>query len=101
MQYSNSFIDEEEYMPFMKNGKRDYKRELAWEKKHKPQRAEDRKDRGKARTKMGLKDGDPRVVDHKKELVRGGGNSKSNLRVTSAKDNAQKEVRRKRREARG
>jgi hypothetical protein len=45
---------------------------------------------------MGLKDGDPRVVDHKKEISKGGGNGKGNLRVVSRKTNAQKEVRRKR-----
>ena len=87
-------------MPFMqKNGKRDYKRELEWEKKHKPARAEQRKERGRARTKMGLKDGDPRVVDHKKELIRGGDNGKGNLQVMSAKRNADKEVARKKRKA--
>lgn len=86
-------------MPFQKNGKRDYKREKEWEDKHKPSRKEDRKARGRARTKMGLKDGDPRVVDHKKELVKGGGNSKGNLRITSAKANATKEANRKKRAA--
>lgn len=34
-------------------------------------------------------------VDHKKELVRGGSNSASNLRVVSAKTNLEKEARRK------
>lgn len=86
-------------MPFQKNGKRDYKREKEWEDKHKPSRKEDRKARGRARTKMGLKDGDKRVVDHKKELTKGGSNSKNNLRVTSAKANAKKEANRKKREA--
>jgi 5-methylcytosine-specific restriction endonuclease McrA len=86
-------------MPFMTNGKRDYKREKEWEDKKKPQRKEDRKARGRARTKMGLSDGDPRQVDHKKPLSRGGSNKKSNLRVTSAKANAKKEVARKRRAA--
>ena len=82
-------------MPFQKDGVRNYKKELEWEKKNKPARAEQRKARGRARTKMGLKDGDKRVVDHKKELVKGGSNDKSNLKVTSAKANANKEAARK------
>lgn len=48
---------------------------------------------------MGLKVGDPRQVDHKKELVKGGSNSKTNLRVTSEKTNLEKEARRKQRAA--
>jgi 5-methylcytosine-specific restriction endonuclease McrA len=84
-------------MPYMKqNGKRDYKKERL---KESAKRKEDRKARGRARTKMGLSDGDPRQVDHKKPLSRGGSNKKSNLRVTSAKANAKKEVARKRRAA--
>jgi 5-methylcytosine-specific restriction endonuclease McrA len=84
-------------MPYMKqNGKRDYKKERL---KESAKRKEDRKARGRARTKMKLKDGDPRQVDHKKPLSRGGSNKKSNLRVTSAKANAKKEVARKRRAA--
>jgi hypothetical protein len=43
--------------------------------------------RGRARTKMGLKDGDPRVVDHKKPLMQGGSNARGNLRVTTKKKN--------------
>jgi hypothetical protein len=84
-------------MPYMKqNGKRDYKKERL---KESAKRKEDRKARGRARTKMKLKDGDPRQVDHKKPLSSGGSNKKSNLRVTSAKANAKKEVARKRRAA--
>jgi 5-methylcytosine-specific restriction endonuclease McrA len=84
-------------MPYMtKDGKRDYKKERL---KESAKRKEDRKARGRARTKMGLSDGDPRQVDHKKPLSRGGSNKKSNLRVTSAKANAKKEVARKRRAA--
>lgn len=83
-------------MPFMKkDGTRDYKRELGWEKKNGNTRGKERALRGKARREMGLKVGDPRQVDHKKELSKGGSNSKSNLRVTSAKVNADKEVIRK------
>ena len=79
-------------MPFMKidrkTGKkvRDYDAELKWEKKNgKSKRAEDRKKRGRARTKMGLKDGDPREVDHKRSLSR--------------KTNAKKEVAAKKKKA--
>ena len=44
----------------------------------------------RARRKVGLKPGDPREVDHKKPLSRGGTNRKSNLRVTSKKSNRKK-----------
>lgn len=80
----------------MTNGKRDFVRERLAEK---PARKKARAERNKARRKMGLKNGDPREVDHKKELSRGGSNDKSNLRVVSRKANAQKEVARKRRNA--
>jgi hypothetical protein len=86
-------------MPFMTNGKRDYKKELAWEHKKKPNRVKERGERNSARKKVGLKVGDPRQVDHKKELVKGGGNTKSNLRITSAKTNLEKEAHRKQRKA--
>ncbi len=39
--------------------------------------------------------GDGKQVDHKKELVRGGTNDKSNLRVVSDKTNLTKEAKRK------
>ena len=83
-------------MPFQKDGKRDYKREAQWEKTKKPKRILDRRKRMSARRASGLKPGDPREVDHKKPLSEGGSNDKSNLRITSRKTNAQKEVRRKR-----
>ena len=83
-------------MPYMTNGKRDYKKELSWEKKKKPNRVKDRAKRNAARKAMGLKVGDSRQVDHKKPLSKGGSNKKSNLRVVSAKTNLTKEARRKR-----
>lgn len=83
-------------MPYMTNGKRDYKKELSWEKKKKPNRVKDRAKRNAARKAMGLKVGDSRQVDHKKPLKAGGSNKKSNLRVVSAKTNLTKEARRKR-----
>ena len=86
-------------MPFMKNGKRDYLAELLWEKKSKPQRVKQRAERNKARKEAGLKVGDPRQADHIKELVRGGSNSPSNVRVVSARTNLEKEAKRKKRMA--
>ena len=83
-------------MSYMTNGKRDYKKELSWEKKKKPNRVKDRAKRNAARKAMGLKVGDSRQVDHKKPLTKGGSNKKSNLRVVSAKTNLTKEARRKR-----
>ena len=86
-------------MPFTTNGKRDYKKELAWEKKKKPNRVKDRADRNAARKEAGLKVGDSRQADHKKPLSEGGSNNKSNIRVVSAKTNLEKEAQRKKRKA--
>lgn len=86
-------------MPFMTNGKRDYKKERAWEKKNGDKRGKERAMRNKARREAGLKVGDPREADHKKPLSEGGSNAKSNVRVVSAKENSRKEVLRKKREA--
>jgi hypothetical protein len=85
-------------MPFMKDGKRNYKAELTWEHTKAPSRVKDRAARNTARRQAGLKVGDPREADHKKALVEGGSNSKKNIRVVSAKTNAHKEVLRKKRE---
>jgi len=84
-------------MPYMSNGKRDYKKELSWEKKNGKKRQDDRVKRNAARKEMGLKVGDSRQVDHKKPLSNGGSNSKKNLRVVSAKTNLTKEANRKKR----
>tara|TARA_R110002012_G_scaffold56608_2_gene145332 strand:- start:1847 stop:2077 length:231 start_codon:yes stop_codon:yes gene_type:complete len=46
--------------------------------------------RNRARRKEGLKKGDPREVDHKKPLSKGGSNGKSNTRVVSKKENRKK-----------
>lgn len=84
----------------MKDGKRDYQREKQWDHTHKGgKRLKDRAARNKARREAGLKKGDPREADHIKPLSEGGSNSKKNVRVVSAKTNAQKEVSRKKREA--
>jgi hypothetical protein len=82
-------------MPFMKNGKRDYKKELSWEKKKKPGRVKDRASRNAARKKAGLKVGDSRQVDHKDNNPRN--NTKSNLRKVAANTNLKKESMRKKR----
>jgi hypothetical protein len=42
-------------MPFQTNGKRDYKKELNWEKRKKPGRVKDRASRNAARKTAGLK----------------------------------------------
>lgn len=86
-------------MPFMKNGKRDYKKELKWEHKKKPNRVKDRAERNRARKAAGLKVGDPRQADHKRPLSEGGSKSQSNVRITSEKENLRKEALRKKRKA--
>ena len=83
----------------MTNGKRDYKKEREWEKRNGDKRGKERAMRNKARRMAGLKVGDPRVADHKKELTKGGSNSPSNVRVVSADTNNKKEALRKKREA--
>jgi hypothetical protein len=79
------------YMPFMKNGKRDYKRELEWEHKKKPNRVEDRAERNKARKTMmdegKVRKGDGKDVDHKKPISKGGSGDKKNLRVVDSSEN--------------
>jgi 5-methylcytosine-specific restriction endonuclease McrA len=68
---------------------RNYKEE--YRKYHsKPIQKKRRAERNKARRMMGLKVGDPREVDHKKPLSKGGSNSKRNLRVVSRKTNRKK-----------
>lgn len=77
-------------MPYMKDGKRDYKRE--YDLYH--SRPEQRKKRAKrvaARRKMEaagkVKKGDGKDVNHKKSLKSGGTNSSRNLSITSKKAN--------------
>lgn len=86
-------------MPFMKDGKRDYKKELAWEKEKKPNRVKDRAERNQSRKDLGLKVGDGKHADHKKPLTEGGSKDKSNLQAVSAKANLKKEAERKKKEA--
>jgi len=86
-------------MPFMTNGKRDYKKEKRWERTQKPSRLEDRAARKRARRAMEragkVKPFDGKHVDHKKALTSGGSNTRANLRVVSAKVNLSKEAKRK------
>jgi 5-methylcytosine-specific restriction endonuclease McrA len=77
-------------MPFMTNGKRDYKKQ--YEKYDgKDSVKKDRAKRNGARRQMEaegrVSKGDGKDVDHKKPLSKGGGNGKSNLRVTSKSSN--------------
>lgn len=79
-------------MPYMTNGKRDYKKELAWEKRETgKERQNDRVTRNAARAAAmesgAARVGDGKDVDHKRPLSKGGGNSKKNLRVVSASSN--------------
>lgn len=77
-------------MPYMKDGKRDYKREYA--KYHaKDEQIKNRSERTTARRASNAagttSKGDGKDLDHRKPLSKGGSNSKSNLRVTSASSN--------------
>lgn len=79
-------------MPFMTNGKRNYKKELEWEKKATGKgRQNDRVSRNAARAAAiesgAVRKGDGKDVDHKKPLSKGGSNSKGNLRVVAASSN--------------
>ena len=69
--------------------KRNYKKEYA-EFHSKPAAKKNRAAANRARRKMGLKVGDPREVDHKKPMSKGGTNSKKNLRVVSRSTNRKK-----------
>lgn len=77
-------------MPFMKNGKRDYKREVALY-TSKPEVKKKRAEQNAARREMEkqgkVHKGDGKDVDHKTPLSKGGGNSKSNLRVVPSSSN--------------
>ena len=77
-------------MPFMKNGKRDYKREVK-EYTSKPEVIKKRVEQNRARREMereGLvKKGDGKAVDHVRPLSKGGSGDRSNLRVVPASEN--------------
>ena len=71
-------------MPFMKDGKRDYKAELIWEHKNKPNRVKDRAMRNAARSTVAKKKGVSAKtlngdVGHKTAISKGGVNTLQNL----------------------
>ena len=68
---------------------RNYKKEYR-EFHGKPEQVKNRAKRNAARRKAGLKVGDPREVDHKRPLSKGGGNGASNTRVVSRSANRKK-----------
>jgi hypothetical protein len=76
----------------MSNGKRDYKKELAWEHKNKPNRVKNRAQRNAARAEVAKKKGVKLTaikgdIGHKKAVSRGGKNSLSNLFVQNPGQN--------------
>lgn len=79
-------------MPFMSGGKRDYKRELQWEKTHKKNRVKDRAARNKARAMVAKKNGTtPKKlsgdVGHRKAIGRGGKSTLANLFIQNPGQN--------------
>lgn len=75
-------------MPFMRNGKRDYKRELQWEHKRKPNRVKDRAQRNAARSMVAKRNGVSVKnlkgdVGHRRAISKGGRNYLGNLFVQS------------------
>ena len=68
---------------------RNYKKEYR-EFHGKPEQVKNRAKRNAARRNAGLKVGDPREVDHKRPLGKGGGNGASNTRVVSRSTNRKK-----------
>lgn len=77
-------------MPYMRNGKRDYKTQ--YEKYDgKESVKKDRAKRNGARRQLEaegkVSKGDGKDVDHKKPLSKGGGNGRSNLRAISKRSN--------------
>lgn len=77
-------------MPYMTDGKRDYKKEVA-KYTSKPEVVKKRVEQNKARRMMekeGLvRKGDGKDVDHKTPLSKGGTTSRSNLRVVDSSSN--------------
>ena len=79
-------------MPFMKNGRRDYKAELNWEHTKKKTRVKDRAQRNAARSTVAKAKGTtPKKlngdVGHKKAVSRGGKNGLANLFVQDPGEN--------------
>ena len=78
-------------MPFMTNGKRDYKAELNWEHTKKKNRVKDRAQRNAARAavkkKVGASALQGKDVGHKKAVSKGGKNGLANLFVQNPGEN--------------
>ena len=78
-------------MPFMTNGKRDYKKQAEWEKNEKPEIIAGRVERKKARRWMIAEGkaavGDGKDVGHKKAISKGGKTTKGNIEMQSAAEN--------------
>ncbi len=79
-------------MPFMKNGKRDYKAELNWEHTKKKNRVKDRAQRNAARSTVAKAKGTTPTklkgdVGHKKAVSKGGKNGLANLFVQNPGEN--------------
>lgn len=68
---------------------RDYKKEYSTY-HAKAQQKKNRAKRNAARREMGLRKGDPREVDHRVPLSKGGGNQKANLKIMSRVANRKK-----------
>ena len=75
----------------MRNGRRNYAAELAWEHKHKKNRVKDRAQRNAARSAVKKKVGAAAIkgkdVGHRKAISRGGKNGLANLFVQSPATN--------------
>ena len=79
-------------MPYMTNGKRNYKAELQWEHKKKPNRVKNRAQRNAARATVAKSNGVKPTslkgdVGHKKAVSKGGKNGLANLFVQNAGEN--------------
>lgn len=79
-------------MPFMTNGKRDYKKELQWEHSKKKSRVKDRAQRNAARSAVAKSKGTTPTklkgdVGHKKAVSKGGKNGLANLFVQNPGQN--------------
>ena len=78
-------------MPFMTNGRRDYKKELNWEHTKKKNRVKDRAQRNAARAavkkKVGASALQGKDVGHKKAVSKGGKNGLANLFVQNPGEN--------------
>ena len=86
-------------MPYMKNGKRDYKRENE-KYNSRPEQKKRRAKRNAARRKLEkegrVRKGDGKDVGHKKALQHGGSNARSNLKVQSRSENRSHSIGKKR-----